>query len=108
MKIDVLIIGMGTPFQELQAIDMIEISETIDRKLLIFTCGAWLEQLLYKNFYPSWAYSLRLNWLVRLIRNPKKLWKRYFVESFKVWFTKTEKIEYLNTLPGYNLMQQIS
>jgi hypothetical protein len=45
------------------------------------TCGGFLDQILQSNYYPAWAYPLRLNWLVRLAREPRRLWRRYTVEA---------------------------
>lgn len=106
-RVNVLLVGMGTPFQENVINDILEKSDEIQQGLVIFTCGAWLEQLLYENYYPKWAYRYKLNWLVRLARDPKRLWKRYFIESFKVLFTKNSKVTFLASLPGYRLMQTL-
>ena len=106
-KVSVLLVGMGTPFQENLVVDVLENSENLNEGLIIFTCGAWLEQLLHENFYPKWAYKYKLNWLVRLAREPKRLWKRYFIESFRVLFTKSKKLNYLESLSGYQLIQNL-
>lgn len=107
-NISILIIGMGTPQQEWLMSDLIENKDYLDRNLLIFTCGGWLEQIIYKNYYPSWAYRLKMNWLIRLVREPRRLWKRYFVDSVYFFRNKSKYLQYLSSLPGYLEMEKIS
>ena len=51
--------------------------------VLVATCGGWLDQFAGDTYYPAWAYPLRLNWLVRLAREPKRLWRRYTVDAIR-------------------------
>ncbi|NJO34267.1 MAG: hypothetical protein HC869_15170 [Rhodospirillales bacterium] len=46
-----------------------------------FTCGGFLDQYsIGKQYYPTWIDRLELRWLYRLIMEPGRLWRRYFVE----------------------------
>jgi len=76
-----ILVGMGAPNQERRAIELmtrinIQFSGT---ELLVATCGGWLDQIGVVDYYPRWSTPLRLNWLVRLYREPGRLWRRYLV-----------------------------
>ncbi|ACY96605.1 MULTISPECIES: WecB/TagA/CpsF family glycosyltransferase [Thermomonospora] len=74
---DILHVGLGTPLQQ------IFVTENRDRLdvPVIVTCGAYLEHLSERrDWYPAWVLRLRLGWLYRLSRDPKRLWYRYTIE----------------------------
>jgi N-acetylglucosaminyldiphosphoundecaprenol N-acetyl-beta-D-mannosaminyltransferase len=80
---DVLFIGLTAPKQELWA------SLNYERICSIHICciGAVF------GFYggtakraPKWMVSSGLEWLFRLISEPKRLWKRYLIGNFKFIF----------------------
>jgi N-acetylglucosaminyldiphosphoundecaprenol N-acetyl-beta-D-mannosaminyltransferase len=76
-KPDILHVGLGTPLQQ------IFVAENRDRLdvPVIVTCGAYLEHLAERReWYPAWVLRLRIGWLYRLSRDPKRLWYRYTVE----------------------------
>lgn len=76
-KPDILHVGLGTPLQQ------VFVAENRDRLdvPVIVTCGAYLEHLAERReWYPAWVLRLRLGWLYRLSRDPKRLWHRYTVE----------------------------
>jgi exopolysaccharide biosynthesis WecB/TagA/CpsF family protein len=79
----IFVIGMGAVLQDLVAISVVRLMDlrSVGSKILIFTCGGWMDQLLYPNYYPSFSYKLRLNWFFRLIHEPRRLWKRYTLEA---------------------------
>jgi exopolysaccharide biosynthesis WecB/TagA/CpsF family protein len=81
---DLILVGMGAPLQDSAALRIFERVSGIhpDKKILVATCGGWLDQIGIKNYYPKWSTPLKLNWLVRLVREPGRLWKRYFLDSF--------------------------
>jgi len=82
---NIIILGLGAPKQEEVALELSELFGS-SRNLVITTCGGWLDQLTVKNYYPSWAYPLKLNWLVRLAREPRRLWRRYTIDAFSIFF----------------------
>jgi N-acetylglucosaminyldiphosphoundecaprenol N-acetyl-beta-D-mannosaminyltransferase len=48
---------------------------------LIMTGGGYLDHLAEAvDWYPKWIRRLRLNWLYRLWREPRRLWRRYTIE----------------------------
>jgi N-acetylglucosaminyldiphosphoundecaprenol N-acetyl-beta-D-mannosaminyltransferase len=77
---NVLLVGMGMPRQEhwildnldhLQANTVISVGACMD-----FTAGE-------KSPAPRWMGPLLLEWLYRLLSEPRRLWKRYLLEP---WF----------------------
>jgi exopolysaccharide biosynthesis WecB/TagA/CpsF family protein len=80
---DFIILGLGARKQEQVAIAIAR-EIKIQNSVLIATCGGWLDQLVVPNYYPRWAYPLKLNWLVRLVREPKRLWRRYSVDVARI------------------------
>jgi exopolysaccharide biosynthesis WecB/TagA/CpsF family protein len=75
---NVVIVGLGAGLQERYAA---KAKQTFSHGGLALTCGGFLDQLLTPGYYPRWAYPLRLNWLVRLAREPRRLWRRYTFDA---------------------------
>ena len=64
--------------------------------VLVVTCGGWLDQFAGgEPYYPAWAYPLRLNWLVRLAREPRRLWRRYTIEAIRAVRARADLIDYV-------------
>jgi beta-1,4-glucosyltransferase len=72
---DLVLVGLGAGLQEKI---LLEASSAMTSGYAL-TCGGFLDQVLQEGYYPPWAYPLRLNWLVRLAREPRRLWRRYTV-----------------------------
>lgn len=78
---DVLILGLGTPKQE-YFID--KEAEQIDFKLA-FCLGASLDFEAGKiKRAPKWISKIGMEWFYRFLKEPKRLFKRYFVDDFKI------------------------
>lgn len=77
LKPDLLLVGLGAGLQEQV---LLEASAAMTDGYAL-TCGGFLDQVLQERYYPDWAYPLRLNWLVRLAREPRRLWRRYTVHA---------------------------
>jgi N-acetylglucosaminyldiphosphoundecaprenol N-acetyl-beta-D-mannosaminyltransferase len=77
---DILIVGMGMPKQEHWILDNLDdINATV-----ILTSGAAMEYIAgVVSTPPRWMGKAGLEWLYRLIENPRRFWKRYLVEP---WF----------------------
>ena len=86
--VELIIIGTGSPYQEILALKLKEfaMANPIGRGVVVVTRGGWLDQILEDSYYPPWSYKLRLNWLVRLIREPRRLWRRYSIYAIKALF----------------------
>lgn len=76
---DLVLVGLGAGLQEQV---LLEAADAMPQGYAL-TCGGFLDQVLQAGYYPSWAYPLRLNWLVRLCREPRRLWRRYTVGALQ-------------------------
>lgn len=77
---NILMVGMGMPRQEKW------IYENRDRinANIILPCGACIDYIAGEiPTPPRWMGKVGLEWLYRLITEPKRLWKRYLIEP---WF----------------------
>jgi UDP-N-acetyl-D-mannosaminuronic acid transferase (WecB/TagA/CpsF family) len=79
-ELDVLVLGLGAPLQDVYAASIA--SHSVGPTVII-TCGGWLDQVGQPGYYPSWAYQLKMNWLIRLLREPRRLWKRYSLDAYR-------------------------
>lgn len=88
-----VIIGLGAPLQDTYALAL------KTPGLLVLTCGGWLDQYSGAgSYYPAWAYPLRLNWLVRLAREPKRLWRRYTIDAVRALRVRAKLVDYVTGL----------
>lgn len=72
---DIVWVGLSTPKQEKWAY---EFRKKLNVKL-IFTVGAAFDfHTDNLELAPEWATKLYIEWLYRLVKEPKRLWKRYF------------------------------
>jgi N-acetylglucosaminyldiphosphoundecaprenol N-acetyl-beta-D-mannosaminyltransferase len=80
---DVLFVGMGMPRQELWIADnRQELCVAIT-----FPCGAHMDYVAGEiPTSPRWLATIYLEWLYRLIAEPRRLWRRYLVEPWSVTF----------------------
>jgi len=72
-KPHILMVGMGMPFQEKWISDnMSKINANV------FTNGgAFIDVFSGKKVIPKWITSFGIEWLYRLIKEPKRMWRRY-------------------------------
>ncbi len=83
-KTDVLVVGMGVPRQEIW---IYENKEALSQLHLSIAGGAILDFLSGNaKRAPKLMRKLGLEWLHRLVRDPKRLWKRNFVSNVKFLF----------------------
>lgn len=74
---DILIVGMGAGKQEQALFD----TRAIGWQGTGFTCGGYLDQLVQArgdDYYPQFVDKFHLRWLYRLLKEPRRLSKRYF------------------------------
>jgi exopolysaccharide biosynthesis WecB/TagA/CpsF family protein len=77
LKPTVIVLGMGMPKQELLARVL---RRSLPSAALIINGGAILDFLAGRHpRAPLWVRRLGMEWLFRLTREPKRLWKRYVV-----------------------------
>lgn len=82
---DVVLVGLGAGLQDRYAA---AVRSRLDHGLVL-TCGGFLDQVPDGGYYPRWAYPLRLNWAVRLAREPRRMWRRYSVEAAQALCART-------------------
>lgn len=74
-KPDIIWIGLGAPKQEWW---MYNHHRKIDKGVM-FGIGAGFDYMAGKTHHaPEWMKKFALEWVYRLIQEPKRLWKRYF------------------------------
>lgn len=78
---DLLLVSLPTPLQQSWLAAQ---GHRIDAPVIV-TAGSYLDHLAASQslgaFYPRWVNALGLNWLYRLAHEPRRLWRRYTVES---------------------------
>ncbi|MGQ9669926.1 MAG: WecB/TagA/CpsF family glycosyltransferase [Desulfosoma sp.] len=75
----ILMVGMGMPRQEAWILDNIQALPTH----VILNSGACFDFVAgVVPMPPRWMGRLGLEWLYRLLSEPRRLWKRYLVEPF--------------------------
>lgn len=76
---DIVISSMGTPRQEQILMDL----KAIGWKGTGFTCGGYFDQLASAGggmYYPKIIDTLNLRWAYRILKEPKRLWRRYLID----------------------------
>jgi beta-1,4-glucosyltransferase len=77
---DVVLVALGNPRQEMWVLDH---ADTLPPALFIGV-GALFDFLAGTvPRAPQWVQSMRLEWLFRLSREPRRLWKRYTLDIFR-------------------------
>jgi len=87
----VLVVGVGAPKQELW------ISKYKDQlpniKIFDFAAGN-------KSRSPQWMSKMGIEWLYRLLSEPRRLWKRYLIDDMPfVWLILMQKLKDYKKLP---------
>ena len=99
---EIVVVGLGPVKQEEFVIELLTLLQgRFTKDLLLVTCGGWLDQIMIDDYYPRFAYNFRLNWLVRLLREPRRLWKRYTIYAFMAWKSRRELRDLFRSLSGY-------
>jgi N-acetylglucosaminyldiphosphoundecaprenol N-acetyl-beta-D-mannosaminyltransferase len=74
---DILHVSIPTPMQQNW---VAEVADRLNVPVII-TGGSYLDHLAERVYwYPPWANRMRLGWLYRLYREPRRLWKRYSLD----------------------------
>jgi N-acetylglucosaminyldiphosphoundecaprenol N-acetyl-beta-D-mannosaminyltransferase len=74
-KTDVLWLGVSTPKQEILAK---RLSQYTNVKLIITVGAAFDYYTASIKIAPNWFQKIGLEWLYRLMSEPRRLWRRYF------------------------------
>lgn len=100
---DLVLVGLGAGLQERV---LIEAGAAMSRGYSM-TCGGFLDQVLMGSYYPAWAYPLHLNWLVRLAREPRRLWRRYTVDAVTALASRQRLQGATALVPGVDAHQRM-
>ncbi len=87
-KPDILWVSLGFPKQE-QFINLLNKTDELNTNMIgIGAVFEWTAKTKYKA--PEWLAELGLEWIVRLIQEPKRLLRRYLVDNFLfiIYFVK--------------------
>ncbi|MBD5393083.1 MAG: WecB/TagA/CpsF family glycosyltransferase [Lachnospiraceae bacterium] len=90
-KPDIVWVGLGAPKQERWMYD-----HRGKVQGLMFGVGAGFDYHAGKlKRAPVWMQKMSLEWLVRLLQDPGRLWKRYLVTNVKfLWYVRKENKRY--------------
>lgn len=89
-----VIVSLGPNFQEAVALEIYRSNP----HLRVITAGGWIGQIgRVKNYYPSWIHIVRLAWLVRIFKEPKRLWKRYSIDALKFLLTGNSYLQIIDS-----------
>lgn len=85
---DIFWISLGAPKQEIW---MVENYQKLNRGIMI-GIGAGFDYLAGNTKHaPQWMKNMALEWLYRLIQEPRRLWKRYLVtNTMFIWYLLLE------------------
>jgi N-acetylglucosaminyldiphosphoundecaprenol N-acetyl-beta-D-mannosaminyltransferase len=78
---DMVLVSLPTPMQQ----EWVAANRDKIHASLVMTSGSLLDHVADnrdwpRSWYPTWANRLGLNWLSRLVREPRRLWRRYTIE----------------------------
>ncbi len=80
---EIIFVGMGNPQQELWIADNLQATGC----RLAFGVGALFDFVTGNvRRAPSWIRATRMEWLYRLIQEPRRLWRRYLIGNFLFLF----------------------
>lgn len=80
---DIVLVGMGMPIQE----DWIFNNAHRLKTKVVWSLGAFMDYFAdIKPLPPRWMGKVGLEWLYRLISEPRRLWKRYVIEPWFIVF----------------------
>lgn len=82
-KPDILIVGMGSPKTEIflnNIYELIEANVSLSVGAAIDFCAGTVKRC------PEWVNKIGFEWLYRFIKEPSRMFKRYFVDDFSFLF----------------------
>lgn len=93
----VLAIGVGAPKQEKWIYDY---REKLNNIRIFLAVGATIDfEAGSKKRSPQWMSEAGLEWLYRLLSEPRRLWKRYLVQDLPfLWLILKQKLNLYNTI----------
>lgn len=79
LSCDILIVGMGFPFQEEFLLDVKRQYSTSCQLKIAITCGGFFTQHQTRDYYPKFIDRFNLRWLYRLLYTPH-VWKKVITQ----------------------------
>jgi N-acetylglucosaminyldiphosphoundecaprenol N-acetyl-beta-D-mannosaminyltransferase len=88
----VLAVGVGAPKQELW---ISKYKDKLPNVRIFLAVGAAIDfSAGHKNRSPQWVSEVGLEWLYRLLSEPRRLWKRYLIDDVPfIWLILMQKIK---------------
>ena len=82
-EVDVLMVGLGMPLQE----QWIEENWSFLNSSVALPVGAAIDYFAGEVYRaPRWITGIGLEWLARLVVEPRRLWRRYLIGNFKFFY----------------------
>lgn len=101
-EFSILVCAMGTVRQEEFVVSAVESGYCG----LAFTCGGFFDQYCSSElYYPRWIDQLNLRWLYRIWREPRRLWRRYFME-YRTFISRSALALLFRLVPGEKTMRK--
>ena len=89
-QIDLVICAMGAPLQEKFFVQLV----AGGWHGIGFTCGGFLDQVVVgEAYYPDWVDRLNIRFLYRLVKEPRRLWRRYLVD-YQVFLRRYSQLQW--------------
>ena len=80
IRADLIILAMGMPRQEHIAVML---KQELSHPCLIVNGGAVLDFMAHRvPRAPRWMRSIGIEWVYRLLKEPRRLWRRYLIGNF--------------------------
>jgi exopolysaccharide biosynthesis WecB/TagA/CpsF family protein len=100
---DIILLGMGMPKQEFVAVELVK---HLDRHPCLILNGGAILDFLADRFprAPEGLRRFRMEWLFRLLLEPRRLWRRYIVGGV-IFSTKIVQVAWVSRL---NLRAKVS
>jgi len=79
----IVLVGLSVPFEH----EWVCRNYSTLKNKIVITCGGYIEQTSKAgiSYYPyKWITSFHLNWVYQIYKEPKRLWKRYFING--LWY----------------------
>lgn len=101
---DLIWVGLGAPKQEIW---MHEFSDLLNRGVMLGVGAAFDFHAGLQKRAPLWLQKFGMEWMYRLLTEPKRLWRRYFETNILFLYYLFQQQKYLSSeLKGRNLIQR--
>lgn len=88
-KPNLILVGLGMPLQEAFALQLAQNAPSS----VIATVGGAIDQIAgVQRNAPRWLGKLGLEWLWRLVSQPRRLWRRYLVEPWRLLLVRGRQV----------------